>query len=264
MRRQFTIKCISLSILLLVPLLSHAGGGWVGNSPMTVASAPTTIYQPLYSSGPEAPEKKWNSLLLPDGKSRFSISAERQAGDVQMFAINLGFDHAFTENLTTFSLIDWGYSLLSGNGRGSEVALFFGMLDGIGYSNFDGFLVGPGVELGYSYSTDHWRLSTRLSTSGLYSFGRKKFESTKLRLGTNIQYFASENWSMGLESGARYYTHLDRGSENCESRGCYHRDDKVLFESAMAYVTRKVTKDSEMSLGVGTNKNVQLGYSWNW
>lgn len=268
MRKPSAFKSISLSLLLLVPLISHAGGGWVGNSPITVASVPTAIYQPLYSSGPEAPEKKWNSLLLPDGKSRFSISARKrgfEAGESDsLFHLGLGYDHAFSENWTTFSFLTWGYNLLAGNGKGSEVALYFGLLDGIGYSSYNGLLLGPGAGLGYSYSTDNWRFTTNFSASGLYGSERGKFQYAKLRLGADIQYFVSENWSVGLESGVRYYPQIERFDEDCEYRGCYRRGDHAYIEEVMAYATRKVTKNSEVSLGVGTGQNASLGYSISW
>jgi hypothetical protein len=264
--RKFVFLFISLSM----PLYSYASGGWVGNSPMEVASAPTTIYQPSYSSSPEAPEERWNSLLLPDDKSRFSVSLGGQhhnqdEASYSNFFLNLGYDHAFSVNWTTFSFTTWGYSLLAGSGKGSELALFFGLLDGFDYSNFSGLLVGPGVGVGYSYSTDRWRFLSRLSATGMYSFHREQLENSKLRLNADIQYFISENWAVGLQSGVRYYTYLeDSDVGNCATHGCYQVSGRLFAENTMAYLTRKISKEAEISLGVGDRQNARVDYSINW
>lgn len=245
----------------LFPLISKAGGGWVGNSPMTVAAAPTTIYQPSYSYN-EPEKKKWNSLLLPDGAYRLSGGLSRRFDDTESLRVSLSFDHAFSENWTAFNLTTWGYNLLPGNGKGHEVALFMGLMDGFGYSSFYGLFTGPGVGVGYAYSTNHWRISSKLSTSGMYSWSDSEWVSSKFKLGADLQYFISDKWSVGLESGARYYTFAKE--DDCNFNACYRKSGDVVAEKTMLYVTRKITPKTEVSVGMSNKKDAFLGFSWNF
>lgn len=251
---------------------ANAGGGWVGNSPITYSYQPTTIFTPDYDSQVEKAKEeeplKWNSLLLPKGQSRVSLNYlsdrvfkyENRNGDT----FNFSYDHAFTENLTTFSFINWGYSLKSGNGLGHEWALYFGLVDGFGYSDYSGLLLGPGIGFGYSFSEPKWRFAVKSIGSGMYSFGNSDWTSGRLRTSFEYSRWLSEKFALGI--GTTYFASRYRVEDYSLATNTTVRHTKKYsgFGSKSVYGAYRLSKEAEVKLIYDDYSGVGAGLSYTW
>lgn len=266
---------IFLFFLLVSEITAANSGGWVGNSPMQVTAftTPTTIYSSNYSNNEES-EKKWNSLLLPEGDFRATLRAEYfnntrlKNHREELYVLSIGLDYAFTENLTTFSLFQWGYNLKAGNGLGSEVAVLGGICD-IFYQNREAqdpwhgdkqsdLIISYCLGIGYSYSTPDWRATARVylvqNRSGIEDHG------PVYSLGEyGISYFLSQKWAAGFSAESRMGAETDRINGK-------RKDARILFHSPQITLTRKISDSSEVfvSTQIAHSWNVAAGYRRTW
>lgn len=243
---QLVLKTFLMPILVVIfASAAHSSGSWVGNSPVQVASNVSAIYKPTYvSSNTEEMPKVWNSLLLPKGESRLSFSAEYtqwQEDYPPMVSYLIGWDHAFTENLTMFTLLNWGYSLKANNGLGHEWALIGG-LGGIQYTSLAGVYTNPEVGIAYSYSEPMWRFTLNSKIKSFYLFDNSSFDWYTLRTEFNYMRWIGEKFGFGV--GTAY--HLTRNTYqvgNSEDReGRY----STFIEAPTFSGAIKLTKNTEI------------------
>jgi hypothetical protein len=274
----------ALLALLSIPFITQKGfgsGGWVGNSPAQLyAYNSRTFHSPIENqdqaegntydqdgakneSGDENSGKSgsWNSLLLRKGETRWNLGNTFGRGS-SFFEQRIGYDWGVTENLTSFTLLNWGYNLKAGNGQGSEWALLFGLNSFPWYYSKKGLVANPNIGIAYAYTYEQWRFVSSLKTFGEFYFSRGEFSSNGLRWNNKLSYKLSENWAFGISNGSSFSRrHFCGGiyEVNCEEGKTYLNP----FVNPSLSVTRRFAEDVELTIGVGTNLD-HLSFDVSW
>lgn len=266
------MKHFNINILILIALtmgseFSIASGGWVGNSPAQVANyKPSPYTKNSMSSDQVAEFEEWNSLLLPKGMSRFDFDWQmlepKYANARNYFTVS--YKHAFTEKLMTNTFMNWGYSLLSGNGQGHEIATYFGIY-GLGWSTSIGLVMTPGVGLGYAYTDGPWRFTSKFLTLNSYYFDDSEWGRMQIQFDNDISYTWNDKWSTGLALQTNFVENDDQ-FEKFELR-----NSKDFVRPALT-VNRRLKnfgaskQDLEIYTGIGLDdvRNSNIGVSWSW
>lgn len=166
------MKKILLTITFLSPLVSFAqGGGWVGNSPLVLASN-NSMNSYLPNTPHKRQDKIHNYFLTPDGEHAFDLdvgytfSSDDRDGYVQFAA---KYSYGITQNLTFSAPLVFTYGLLNNDGDGSEIAISAGV-SGLGYSSIDGLLFVPTLGVHYTWAENNLRFIAELIAHQVFAY----------------------------------------------------------------------------------------------
>lgn len=267
--KQLTLLIIGT--LILIGGFSKAygsSGGWVGNAPLA-SYTPQIAFQSYHTD--ENAGKEWNSILLPEGQSRFGI--RYNFCDTCSYGKTywtLGYNYGFTSKLTMLDLLTFGYSLKSGNGAGSEWAIIFGLTDGLLVSSVSGTSVGPGVGIAYAYSESDWRFDFSTILSGYYNVNNSFWRNQKVSVNASLTKWLNDNWGAGLSTSYLYrsdYSKTISCGPTCTST------EEVPgyndFTDPKVYGLLRLNEVHEFELGyrhsLANDRSItSLGYSYKW
>ena len=174
------MKKLILAILLLPTFAFSQAGGWIGNSPVLMASAggyiPTESDLRLRGSGSSG---KDNYFLNVNGEHSFEalIGHIISRRDENLF---LGFNYSYgiSDNVTYSAPLFFTFGLLNNQGKGHELAMVAGV-PSLGFSSYSGFEFLPTLGLEYTWGGERIRLtgeflaSLGVKTRGSPTFGSK-------------------------------------------------------------------------------------------
>lgn len=166
------MKKILITLSFIFPLIGFTqGGGWVGNSPIVIASN-NTVNSFLPNSSYKTQGKVHNYFLTPEGEHAFdlgvgyTLSSEDRDGYLQFAA---DYSYGITQNLTFSAPFVFTYGLLNNQGTGSELAISAG-ISGIGYSSIDGLLVAPTLGLHYTWADNDLRFLAEVIAHQVFAY----------------------------------------------------------------------------------------------
>lgn len=266
------MKTIKILIIgFLVNGFSQAygnSGGWVGNAPLA-SYTPQIAFQSYHTD--ENAGKEWNSILLPEGQSRFSMQYNYcDTCSYSKSYWSFGYNYGFTPKFTMLDLLTFGYSLKSGNGVGSEWAAIFGLTDGLLFSSTYGTSVGPGVGIAYAYSESDWRFDFSTVVSGYYNVNHSFWRNHKVSTSASLTNWFSESLGAGVSASYLYRSDYSRTiscGPNCTST------EEVPgyndFTDPKVYGLVRLSKVHEFMIGVrrsfaNDRSIMSLGYSYKW
>ena len=197
------MKKLSLAIMMTLSTWSRADSGWVGNSPMMLAS----YGAPSFRLGEPGIEGSSNSLLQRDGQVSLTAGLFFYGFDYGSFrtirpAI-ARFQYGITDSLTWDNLTSFMYSLKGNGGIGSELALSFGIRDLV-WQNSEGkqlFSWSPHIGVLHAWTQGDWRLSQNLQlTTAFADLAGTDWARGELSLTFGIDRKLGERWAIGLET----------------------------------------------------------------
>jgi len=247
----------------------EAGGGIVGNSPLTAAFNNTKWMLPHTAKDMED-WKNENSLLLSEGERELSVgfgkvffSASKSAYTYESGLLRYTQSLGNGWDLTNFTALS--KSLKASGGEGHELALQMGLIKGFGVSfyqstfgdsyeirKYNNFHITPGFSLLHSWTTHDWRWVNSISFFDRYSYEESSAVSGiqshrfSFQLRSGIFHRLTDTWSMGF-SAESFYEYAKYDSDS------YYSSYDLLIAKPSLSFAKQLNENSKVEILIGSD-----------